>query len=129
MVLFAQVSCTQSKETLMNKRIWGIVSVCIGMIIALTYRAAILYLKNMDIFNEKLFDANTISAEDYSIYMEVTKEMTDAFEAEYNKKYDGQAVKPSFIQSYEDDLSNSIIQQLGDKCFVQDEKDRKIVKL
>ena len=55
--------------------------------------------------------------------------MTNAFEAEYNKKYDGQAVKPSFIQSYEDDLSNSIIQQLGDKCFVQDEKDRKIVKL
>ena len=72
MVLFAQVSCTQSKETLMNKRIWGIVSVCIGMIIALTYRVSILYLKNMDIFNEKLFDANTISAEDYSIYMEVT---------------------------------------------------------
>ena len=60
MVLFAQVSCTQSKETLMNKRTWGIVSVCIGMIMALTYRASILYLKNMDIFNEKLFDANTI---------------------------------------------------------------------
>ena len=79
------------------------------MIMVLGYRHAILYLKNMDIFNEKLYDANIISADDFSIYLEVTKKMTDAFEADYNAKYKDQAEKPSFIQSYEEDFTNSIV--------------------
>ena len=78
------------------------------MIMALTYRHNILYLKNMDIFNEKLYDAKIISADDYSIYLEVTKKMTEAFEADYHAKYKDRAVKPSFIKSYEEDFTNSI---------------------
>lgn len=81
----------------MNKRIVGIVLVCIGMIMALTYRHNILYLKNMDICNEKLYDAETISAEDFSIYLKVTKKMTDEFEAYYNTKYKDYPDKPPFV--------------------------------
>ena len=86
MLLYAQVSCAQSKETLMNKRIWGVVLVCIGMIIAFSYRHSMLYYKNMDICNERLYDTMMISAEDFSICIKITEKMIEAFETDYNSK-------------------------------------------
>jgi len=78
-MLFAQVGCGQTDETLMAKRLWGLALACIGLFMVWFFRVSVLYMKNMDIINEKIFDSKLITVNDYTVKIKITESMFSNF--------------------------------------------------
>ena len=118
-LLFAQVGCSQTEETLMNKRSWGLAIVCIGIFMVIFFRITMRSVMVLDVCNEKIFDARLITANDFTVKIKVTKEMTDKFNeshAEHPEKDN------TNIQLYEKDLTREIEKQLQEKLREEDSK-------
>ena len=73
--MFGQVACTQSEETEVSKSLWGLTVAFLGVIICSIIRFTSVYMRNMDILNEKLssFDVNTVGK--YTVMGTVSEEV------------------------------------------------------
>ena len=65
--MFAQVSCVQTDEMLMTKKVWGLAAACLGLAICMMFRSSMIYLLNMDEIQDKLFDMKLVTVSDYAI--------------------------------------------------------------
>lgn len=66
MVLFAQVSCTQTEETILSKNLWGLATACIGLFMCFIFWSTIHYLLRTDKIKERIHDLNLVTVDDYT---------------------------------------------------------------
>ena len=67
MVLFAQVECSQDEEELENKNTLGLAIACIGLLMCIFFSNTIRLMLNIDKLNDKLFDMDLVTVDDYTV--------------------------------------------------------------
>ena len=83
MVLFAQVGCKMTDDGLVSKRLWGLAIGCLGTCIVLFLRIKLGFIKTMDEINEKLYDHELITIEDYTVMFKITNTMFEKFKKKH----------------------------------------------
>lgn len=104
MYLFAQVSCVQSDEMLMTKKVWGMVVACLGLAICMIFHTSMTYLLNMDQINDKLYDMKLVTVSDYAVSGQIPRAMYEKFRM--NVKMTGDTGQP--IVLFRDSLIDSL---------------------
>ena len=66
MLVFAQVSCTQSVDTLVEKGRWGLLSACIGIFMCIVFTSTVKKMLHEDKINDKLLDLKLVTVDDYT---------------------------------------------------------------
>ena len=79
--MFGQVACTQSEDTEISKSLWGLTVAILGCIICSIIRFSAVYMRNMDILNEKLFNFNVNSVGKYTVMGLVSEDSWQKFMA------------------------------------------------
>ena len=67
MVLFVQVDCSQGEEALWNKQKLGLAVACIGLLMCIFFVSTIRLMLNVDKLNDKLFDMDLVTVDDYTV--------------------------------------------------------------
>ena len=111
MVLFAQVGCKMTEDGLVAKRLWGLAIGCLGTCIVLFLRIKIGFIKTLDEINEKLYDQNLITIEDYTVLFTVTSTMFEKFKKEHEDftKFEEDY---NMMLDFEKDIQNEIEKQV-----------------
>lgn len=65
-MLFVQVECKQSKETLDSKNMWGLGVACIGISICWVFMLTVGHLGKLDRIDEAEVDTSLITVDDYT---------------------------------------------------------------
>ena len=81
-IVYAQIGCSQTENTLGQKGLWGLAIVFIGIIMVLFFRFKMRFIYITDVCNEKIFDSKLITANDFTVKIKVTDEMMQKFEQE-----------------------------------------------
>ena len=102
-LLYAQIGCRQTEQSLNQKRLWGLTIALIGIMMVLFFRLKMRVLYMTDVCNEKIFDSKLITANDFTVKIRVTEEMLRKFEQEKMPKETD--VK---VNLYRDDLTEHI---------------------
>ena len=79
MYLFAQVSCVQTDEMLMTKKVWGLAAACLGLAICMMFRTSMIYLVNMDEIHDRLYDMKLVTVSDYAVMGQIPSAMYEKF--------------------------------------------------
>ena len=108
MYLFAQVSCTQTEEMLMEKKVWGLAAACLGLAICMIFSISMTYLVRMDAINDKLYDMKLVTVSDYAIMGQIPRAMYEKFKL--SLQITGQTGQP--IVLFRDALTDSLELQL-----------------
>ena len=87
--MFGQVACTQSEDELDAKNLWGLFVACLGVAICLIIRFTAIWMRNLDMINEKLLQTRTATVSDYSISGVISPEAFRTFKA-YHRDSDGE---------------------------------------
>ena len=76
-IFFAQVSCEALESDLVLKRNLALVCSCIGLFMCIYFRFTMLHIDSRINLDEKLFDYELISIEDYSVRGRISKALYD----------------------------------------------------
>ena len=117
MYLFAQVSCVQTDEMLMDKKVWGLAAACLGLAICMVFSNSMSYLLNMDEINDKLYDMKLVTVSDYAVMGQIPAAMYERYKM--NLQLTGQTGSP--IVLFKDALTDSIELQLQQKKNIAEE--------
>jgi len=66
MLLFAQVACTQSVDTLVEKNQWALVNACIGLFMMVAFTSTVRKMLHEDKLNDRLLDLKLVTVDDYT---------------------------------------------------------------
>ena len=77
--MFGQVACSQSEDELLSKNLWGLFIACLGIVVCLVIRFTAVFMRNLDMINEKQIKGNMATVGDYSVYGVVSADMLNTF--------------------------------------------------
>ena len=77
--LYAQVSCEQDDDDLIDKNHMGLIVSVFGLLICFIFRLVINYSHAVDEINDKLYDLNFVTVSDYTVAGVIKPEMYQKF--------------------------------------------------
>jgi len=76
-MIYAQIACTYKPEELQRRKLNGLLVGCITIFVSLFLTIYNNYLDKIFKFQQKLYDVETVSAADYTVEMEIKKDLYD----------------------------------------------------
>lgn len=79
LIMFTQVACQQTPEMLESKNTWGLAVASMGILICTLFSSTVTFLRHFEKIENKIFDMQLITINDYTIKMHIPKQVYQDF--------------------------------------------------